>query len=39
MRTGETGVLKPGTPPQSDHSAYVFYRILVDQVTGREANE
>jgi uncharacterized protein len=35
----EPGVLKPGTPPQSDHSTYVFYRILVDQVSGREANE
>jgi nitroimidazol reductase NimA-like FMN-containing flavoprotein (pyridoxamine 5'-phosphate oxidase superfamily) len=35
----EPGDLKPGTPPQSDPSAYVFYRILIDQVSGREANE
>jgi uncharacterized protein len=35
----EPGALKPRTPPQSDHTAYVFYRILIDQVSGREANE
>ncbi|RWB75867.1 MAG: pyridoxamine 5'-phosphate oxidase family protein [Mesorhizobium sp.] len=36
----EPGGLKPDMPPISDHSPpHVFYRILVEQVSGREARE
>ncbi|RWB32414.1 MAG: pyridoxamine 5'-phosphate oxidase family protein [Mesorhizobium sp.] len=35
----EPGGLKPVIPPISDHLPHVFYRILVDQMSGREAKE
>jgi nitroimidazol reductase NimA-like FMN-containing flavoprotein (pyridoxamine 5'-phosphate oxidase superfamily) len=35
----EPGALKLVTPPVSDHSAHVFFRVLVDQLSGREARE
>lgn len=35
----EPGGLKPVTPPLSDHSPHVFFRISVDKVSGREAKE
>jgi nitroimidazol reductase NimA-like FMN-containing flavoprotein (pyridoxamine 5'-phosphate oxidase superfamily) len=35
----EPGALKPVTPPLSDHSEHVFFRILIDQISGREAKE
>lgn len=35
----EPGGLKPVMPPSSGHSAHVFFRISVDQVSGREAKE
>jgi nitroimidazol reductase NimA-like FMN-containing flavoprotein (pyridoxamine 5'-phosphate oxidase superfamily) len=35
----QPGALKPVTPPLSDHSEHVFFRILIGQVSGREAVE
>ncbi|RWB51029.1 MAG: pyridoxamine 5'-phosphate oxidase family protein [Mesorhizobium sp.] len=35
----EPGGLKPDAPPVSGHSSHVFYRILVEHVSGREAKE
>lgn len=35
----EPGALKPVTQPLSDHSDHVFFRILVDELSGREAGE
>ncbi len=35
----EPGALKPVTPPVSDDLPHVFFRILVEQVSGREAIE
>lgn len=35
----EPGALKPATPPLSDHSTHVFFRISIEQVSGREAKE
>lgn len=35
----EPGGLKPVTPPVSDHSAHVFFRISVEQLSGRGAAE
>jgi nitroimidazol reductase NimA-like FMN-containing flavoprotein (pyridoxamine 5'-phosphate oxidase superfamily) len=35
----EPGTLKPILPPESDHSPHVFFRILVEQMSGREAKE
>jgi len=35
----EPGSLKPVTPPLSDHTGHVFFRILVDHLSGREAKE
>ncbi len=35
----EPGALKPVTPPTSDSMPHVFFRILVEQVSGREATE
>lgn len=35
----EPGALKPVTPPLSDHSEHIFFRILVEQISGREAKE
>jgi nitroimidazol reductase NimA-like FMN-containing flavoprotein (pyridoxamine 5'-phosphate oxidase superfamily) len=35
----EPGALKPVTPPLADHSDHVFFRISVDQLSGREATE
>nr|WP_274630517.1 pyridoxamine 5'-phosphate oxidase family protein [Mesorhizobium shangrilense] len=35
----EPGALKPDTPALSGHSDHVFYRITVDQLSGREAKE
>ena len=31
--------LKLVTPPVSDHSSHLFFRVLVDQLSGREARE
>ncbi len=35
----EPGALKLVTPPLSDHSSHLFFRVLVDQLSGREARE
>ena len=35
----EPGALKPMMPPVADHSDHVFFRISVDQLSGREATE
>jgi nitroimidazol reductase NimA-like FMN-containing flavoprotein (pyridoxamine 5'-phosphate oxidase superfamily) len=35
----EPGGFKPVTPPVSDHSSHVFFRILIEQVSGREAKD
>lgn len=35
----EPGGLKPVTPPVSDHSPHVFFRILIEQMSGRETKE
>lgn len=35
----EPGGLKPGTVPLADHSQHVFFRIVVEQASGREATE
>jgi nitroimidazol reductase NimA-like FMN-containing flavoprotein (pyridoxamine 5'-phosphate oxidase superfamily) len=35
----EPGALKPVTPPVSDHSDHLFYRIIIDSVSGREARD
>lgn len=35
----EPGSLTPVMPPQSGHSEHVFFRILVEQLSGREAKE
>ena len=35
----EPGSLKPVTPPLSNHSDHVFFRILVEGLSGREARE
>jgi nitroimidazol reductase NimA-like FMN-containing flavoprotein (pyridoxamine 5'-phosphate oxidase superfamily) len=35
----EPGALKPVTPSVSDHSPHVFFRILAEKISGREAKE
>jgi len=35
----EPGALKPVVPPMSDHSRHIFFRVLIEQLTGREAKE
>jgi nitroimidazol reductase NimA-like FMN-containing flavoprotein (pyridoxamine 5'-phosphate oxidase superfamily) len=35
----EPGALKPVTPPVSDHSPHVFFRIVIEEMSGREAKE
>ncbi|WP_376705323.1 pyridoxamine 5'-phosphate oxidase family protein [Mesorhizobium sp. ISC25] len=35
----EPGALKPITPPMSDSTPHVFFRILVEEISGREAIE
>ncbi len=35
----EPGALKPVTPPLSDSTPHVFFRILIEEVSGREASE
>ncbi|WP_309667860.1 pyridoxamine 5'-phosphate oxidase family protein [Tabrizicola sp.] len=35
----EPGAFKPVTPLMADHSDHVFFRILIDQLSGREAKE
>jgi nitroimidazol reductase NimA-like FMN-containing flavoprotein (pyridoxamine 5'-phosphate oxidase superfamily) len=35
----EPGALKPVAPPVADHSDHVFFRIVIDQLSGREAKE
>lgn len=35
----EPGALKPVTPPLSDYSPHVFFRIRIDQLSGREAKK
>lgn len=35
----EPGAIRPVTPTQSSQSEHVFFRIVVDQLSGREAKE
>jgi nitroimidazol reductase NimA-like FMN-containing flavoprotein (pyridoxamine 5'-phosphate oxidase superfamily) len=35
----EPGALKPITPPVSDHSPHVFFRISIGELSGRAAKE
>ncbi|MER9890720.1 pyridoxamine 5'-phosphate oxidase family protein [Mesorhizobium sp. M0119] len=35
----EPGALKPVTPPVSDSTPHVFFRIVIKQASGREAKE
>ncbi|MGB3386806.1 MAG: pyridoxamine 5'-phosphate oxidase family protein [Pseudaminobacter sp.] len=35
----EPGSLKPVTPPLSSHSDHVFFRIQIEELSGREARE
>lgn len=35
----EPGSLKPVCPPVADHSPHLFFRIHIDEVSGREAKE
>ena len=35
----EPGGFKPVAPPVSDHSPHVFFRILVEELSGREARD
>lgn len=35
----EPGALKPVAPPTADNAPHVFFRILIEQVSGREASE
>ena len=35
----EPGALKPVTPPLSGHSEHIFFRILVDEISGRQSKE
>ena len=35
----EPGALKPSLPPVSDHNPHIFFRIVIDQLSGREAIE
>jgi nitroimidazol reductase NimA-like FMN-containing flavoprotein (pyridoxamine 5'-phosphate oxidase superfamily) len=35
----EPGALRLLAPPVSDHSSHIFFRVLIDQLTGREARE
>lgn len=35
----EPGALKPVTPPISDTTPHVFFRIVIEDVSGREASE
>ena len=35
----DPGALKPVTPAIADHSDHVFFRIRIDQLSGREAKE
>lgn len=35
----EPGALKPGSLPPTDHSPHVFYRVAIEQASGREARE
>ncbi|KQU92424.1 flavin-nucleotide-binding protein [Mesorhizobium sp. Root695] len=35
----EPGALKPATPPLADDARHIFFRIVLDEVSGREAKE
>lgn len=35
----EPGAYKPTEPPLSDHSPHVFFRIIVEETSGREAKD
>lgn len=35
----EPGAFKPMTVPLSDHSDHVFFRVFIEQLSGREARE
>jgi uncharacterized protein len=35
----EPGALKPVTPPSTDDASHVFFRIIIEEVSGREAKE
>lgn len=35
----EPGAYKPVTPPMADHSPHVFFRVIIEQISGREAKE
>ena len=35
----EPGAIKPVTPPVSGHLEHVFFRVLIEELSGREAKE
>lgn len=35
----EPGALKPEPPPLANHSPHIFFRIHIDEISGREAHE
>jgi uncharacterized protein len=35
----EPGALKPDTPPVSEHSPHIFFRVVIQVMSGREARE
>jgi uncharacterized protein len=35
----EPGALNPTTPPSANDAAHVFFRILIEEISGRAANE
>ncbi|SDA38493.1 pyridoxamine 5'-phosphate oxidase family protein [Mesorhizobium qingshengii] len=35
----EPGALKPVTPPLADDARHIFFRIVIEEVSGREAKE
>lgn len=35
----EPGALKPVTPPATNEAQYIFFRIAIEEVSGREAKE
>lgn len=35
----EPGALKPGLPASANDAAHVFYRVLIDEISGRMADE
>ncbi|GLS34480.1 hypothetical protein GCM10010869_00680 [Mesorhizobium tianshanense] len=35
----EPGALKPATPPLADDARHIFFRIVIEELSGREAKE